>query len=80
MRVVIAEDLALLRDGLTRLLRHNEIEVIAAVSDGEALLREVEARRPDLTVVDIRLPRASATRACERRSKRAGAFPEPRCS
>ena len=56
MRVVIAEDLALLRDGLTRLLRDNEIEVVAAVSDGEALVREVVARRPDLAVVDIRLP------------------------
>jgi DNA-binding NarL/FixJ family response regulator len=53
---VIAEDLALLRDGLTRLLRDNGIEVAAAVSDGDALVREVEARRPDLAVVDIRLP------------------------
>ncbi len=56
MRVVIAEDLALLRDGLTRLLRDNEIEVVAAVPDGEALVREVVAQRPDLAVVDIRLP------------------------
>ncbi len=56
MRVVIAEDLALLRDGLTRLLRDNEIEVVAAVADGEALVREVVALRPDLAVVDIRLP------------------------
>jgi DNA-binding NarL/FixJ family response regulator len=56
MRVVIAEDLALLRDGLTRLLRDNGIEVAAAVGDGDALVREVEARRPDLAVVDIRLP------------------------
>lgn len=56
MRVVIAEDLALLRDGLSRLLRDNEIEVVAAVSDGEALVREVVAQRPDLAVVDIRLP------------------------
>ena len=56
MRVVIAEDLALLRDGLTRLLRDNGIEVVAAVGDGDALLREVEAHRPDLAVVDIRLP------------------------
>ena len=56
MRVVIAEDLALLRDGLTRLLRDNEIEVVAAVSDGETLVREVVAQRPDLAVVDIRLP------------------------
>ena len=56
MRVVIAEDLALLRDGLTRLLRDNGIEVVAAVGDGEALVREVVARHPDLAVVDIRLP------------------------
>jgi DNA-binding NarL/FixJ family response regulator len=56
MRVVIAEDLVLLRDGLTRLLRDNEIEVVAAVSDGDALVREVIARRPDLAIVDIRLP------------------------
>jgi DNA-binding NarL/FixJ family response regulator len=56
VRVVIAEDLVLLRDGLTRLLRDNEIEVVAAVSDGEALVREVIALRPDLAIVDIRLP------------------------
>ena len=56
MRVVIAEDLALLRDGLTRLLRDNDIEVVAAVADGDALLREVLALRPDLAVVDVRLP------------------------
>jgi DNA-binding NarL/FixJ family response regulator len=53
---VIAEDLVLLRDGLTRLLRDNEIEVAAAVSDGDALVREVMAQRPDLAIVDIRLP------------------------
>ena len=56
MRVVIAEDLALLRDGLTRLLRDNGIEVVAAVGDGDALVREVVAQRPDLAIVDIRLP------------------------
>jgi len=56
VRVVIAEDLALLRDGLTRLLRDNGIEVVAAVGDGDALIREVEAHGPDLAVVDIRLP------------------------
>jgi DNA-binding NarL/FixJ family response regulator len=56
MRVVIAEDHVLLRDGLSRLLRDNEIEVVAAVSDGAALVREVVALRPDLAVVDIRLP------------------------
>ncbi len=53
---MIAEDLVLLRDGLTRLLRDNEIEVVAAVSDGDALVREVIAQKPDLAIVDIRLP------------------------
>jgi DNA-binding NarL/FixJ family response regulator len=56
LRVVIAEDLALLRDGLTRLLRDNGIEVVAAVPDGDSLVREVVAQEPDLAVVDIRLP------------------------
>lgn len=53
---MIAEDLALLRDGLTRLLRDNGIEVVAAVPDGDSLVREVVAQKPDLAVVDIRLP------------------------
>ena len=56
MRIVIAEDLALLRDGLSRLLRDNGMEVVAAVGDGEALVREVVDKRPDIAVVDIRLP------------------------
>ncbi len=56
MRVVIAEDHVLLRDGMTRLLRDNDIDVVAAVTDGAALIREVVARRPDLAVVDIRMP------------------------
>jgi DNA-binding NarL/FixJ family response regulator len=53
---VIAEDLALLRDGLTRLLRDNEIEVVAAVGDGDALVHAVLRERPDIAIVDIRMP------------------------
>ena len=56
MRVVIAEDLALLRDGLTRLLRYNGFDVIAAVEDGDALLRVIATEKPDIAIVDIRLP------------------------
>lgn len=56
MRAVIAEDLALLRDGLTRLLRDNEIEVVDAVGDGDALVRAVLRERPDIAIVDIRMP------------------------
>ena len=56
MRVVIAEDLALLRDGLTRLLRDNGFDVVAAVADGDALVHAVLLERPDVAIVDIRLP------------------------
>ena len=56
MRVVIAEDLALLRDGLTRLLRDSGFEVVAAVDDGEKLVKAVEEHRPDVAIVDVRLP------------------------
>jgi DNA-binding NarL/FixJ family response regulator len=56
VRVVIAEDLALLRDGLTRLLRDNGFEVVAAVADGDALVTTVLLERPDVAIVDIRLP------------------------
>jgi DNA-binding NarL/FixJ family response regulator len=54
--VVIAEDLALLRDGLTRLLRDNGFEVVAAVADGGALVTSVLLERPDVAIVDVRLP------------------------
>ncbi|RAG82958.1 DNA-binding response regulator [Streptacidiphilus pinicola] len=56
MRVAIAEDLFLLRDGLTRLLQAHGIEVTAAVESGEELLQALRADRPDVAVVDVRLP------------------------
>ena len=56
MRIVIAEDTALLRDGIARLLTDHGHEVTDAVSDAVALLRAVDARHPDLAVIDIRLP------------------------
>jgi DNA-binding NarL/FixJ family response regulator len=56
VRVVIAEDLALLRDGLTRLLRDNGFDVVAAVADGDALVHTVMLEKPEIAVVDIRLP------------------------
>lgn len=56
MRVVIAEDLALLREGLVALLRENDIEVVAQVEDGPGLLRAIAGHKPDLAIVDVRLP------------------------
>jgi DNA-binding NarL/FixJ family response regulator len=56
VRVVIAEDLALLRDGLTRLLQAFDFEVVASVDNGPALLPALMNHRPDVAVVDVRLP------------------------
>jgi len=56
VRVVIAEDLALLREGLVALLRENDIEVAAQVEDGPGLLRAIAGHKPDLAIVDVRLP------------------------
>jgi DNA-binding NarL/FixJ family response regulator len=56
MRVVIAEDAALLRAGLTRLLTDHGHEVSAAVSDGPSALAAVAVYRPDVAIVDIRMP------------------------
>ena len=53
---MIAEDLALLRDGLTRLLRDNGFDVVAAVTDGDALVTTVLLEKPDVAIVDVRLP------------------------
>jgi DNA-binding NarL/FixJ family response regulator len=56
VRVVIAEDLALLRDGLTRILEAFEFEVVEAVDNGPALLPALVRHKPDVAVVDVRLP------------------------
>lgn len=54
--MVLAEDLTLLRDGLIRLFEAYDFEVVAAVDNGPMLVRELLARRPDIAVVDVRLP------------------------
>jgi DNA-binding NarL/FixJ family response regulator len=56
MRVVLAEDHSLLRDGLTRLLEAHDCEVVEAVDNGPALTAALIEHRPDVAVVDIRLP------------------------
>jgi DNA-binding NarL/FixJ family response regulator len=56
MRVVIAEDSVLLRAGLTRLLTDAGEDVLAAVGDGDALVDVVERLRPDIAIVDVRMP------------------------
>jgi DNA-binding NarL/FixJ family response regulator len=56
MRVVIAEDSVLLREGLSRLLVDAGHDVVAATGDAESFLRAVDAQRPDVVVVDVRMP------------------------
>jgi DNA-binding NarL/FixJ family response regulator len=56
MRVALAEDSLLLREGLARLLTDSGFEVVAQSSDAEDLLRKVGAHKPDLAIVDVRMP------------------------
>jgi DNA-binding NarL/FixJ family response regulator len=56
VRVVIAEDSVLLRAGIQRLLADEGIETVAAVEDGESLLEVLAEHRPDLAIVDVRMP------------------------
>ncbi|HEY3870540.1 MAG TPA: response regulator transcription factor [Actinocrinis sp.] len=56
MRVVLGEDLYLLREGLARLLEAHGFEIVAAVGDGPTLLEALLEHRPDVAVVDVRMP------------------------
>ena len=56
MRVVIADDAALVREGVALLLAENGVEVVARVADGQALLKCVRDAHPDVALVDIRMP------------------------
>jgi DNA-binding NarL/FixJ family response regulator len=56
VRAVLAEDLFLLRDGLTRLLEAYGFEIVAAVDNGPDLVRSLRELRPDVAVVDVRMP------------------------
>jgi DNA-binding NarL/FixJ family response regulator len=56
VRVVVADDSVLLREGVVRLLEEAGLEVVAQAGDAEDLLRKVNAHKPDLAVVDVRMP------------------------
>jgi DNA-binding NarL/FixJ family response regulator len=56
MRVVVADDSVLLREGVVRLLEENGFEVVGQAGDAEDLIRKVKAHKPDVAVVDIRMP------------------------
>lgn len=56
MQIVIADDAVLLREGLIRLLTERGHQVVAAVGDGDALVQAVVAHRPNVSIVDVRMP------------------------
>ena len=60
MRVVIGEDSVLLRAGVARLLEDAGMEVVGQAADADDLLRKVRAHKPDVAVVDIRMPPGNA--------------------
>ena len=61
MRVILADDSVLLREGLARMLVESGFEVVAQVGDAEALLAAVDADPPDVCIVDIRMPPTNTT-------------------
>jgi DNA-binding NarL/FixJ family response regulator len=56
LRIVIAEDAAIMRDGLTQTLSRRGHDMVAAVSDAGALIRAVEDHLPDVAIIDVRMP------------------------
>ena len=56
MRVILAEDLYLLRDGMTRMLQAYDFDIVAAVDNGPDLLEALVREKPDVAVVDVRMP------------------------
>ena len=80
MRVVIADDSALLREGLARLLAESGVEVCATVADAAGLADAVAAHRPDVAIVDIRMPPTLHPRGRRRRGRAAASASRPRAS
>ncbi len=56
LRIVIAEDAAIMRDGLTQTLARRGHDVVAAVADADALRQAVDEHRPDVAIIDVRMP------------------------
>lgn len=76
LRVAIADDHYLVREGTRRLLESAGVQVVASVADGEALLEAVEAHRPDAVLTDVRMPPSHRTEGIEVAQKIRRRFPE----
>ncbi len=77
MRVVLAEDLHLLREGLIQLLRAHGFDIVAAVESGPELSAALAEHRPDVAVIDVRLPDGDGVTVC--REIRSLVQPPPAC-
>jgi DNA-binding NarL/FixJ family response regulator len=75
-RVIIADDDVLMREGLASLLEHGGYEVVGQAGDGSELMRLVRERRPDLAVVDIRMPPSHHTEGLDAARSIREEFPE----
>jgi len=75
LRVLIAEDHALLRDGLIRLLEAHDFEVVEAVDNGPRLVPALVEHRPDVAVVDVRLPPTFTDEGLRAAIERSGYYP-----
>jgi DNA-binding NarL/FixJ family response regulator len=75
-RVIVAEDDVLMREGLARVLQEGGYEVVAQAGDGSELVRLVREHRPDLAVIDIRMPPAHRTEGLEAARSIREEFPE----
>jgi AmiR/NasT family two-component response regulator len=80
LRVLVAEDDVLKREGIARLLTENACDVVAQADDAEELLRKGLAHRPDVVVADVRMPPAARTTAWPPRSSCAAGSPRSACS
>ena len=81
VRVVVADDSVLLREGIVRLLEEAGFDVVAQAGDAEDLVRKVSAHKPDVAVVDIRMPPTNTDDGLRaRRSSCAPSCPTPACS
>ena len=68
MRVVVADDAMLTREGIVRLLREADVDVVAEAENADDLLRHVGVGRPDAAIVDIRMPPIPYRRRTRRRA------------
>ena len=75
MRVIVADDGVLFREGLSRVLAEAGFDVTAQVADGQTLLRQVREDPPDVCVVDIRMPPTHTTEGLEAARALRGSHP-----